>query len=67
MTLKEKQAYVENMEKERETLIERIGELSAKRSSYIAKSLEEERGEDSFDEVVQRLIEEQASDKGIRY
>jgi hypothetical protein len=67
MTLKEKQAYLKEMEEEREILMQQIGELSAKRSSYIAKKLEEETGEDSFDEVVQRFIEEQASDKGIRY
>ncbi|MCK4925265.1 MAG: hypothetical protein KAS61_09835, partial [Spirochaetes bacterium] len=67
MTLKEKQAYLDEKEEERDTLMQQIGELSAKRSSYIAKKLEEETGGDSFDEVVQRFIEEQASEKGIHY
>jgi hypothetical protein len=67
MTLKEKQAYLKEMEEEREILMQHIGELSAMRSSYIAKKLEANSGEDSFDEVVQRFIEEQASEKGIRY
>jgi hypothetical protein len=67
MTLEEKEVYLKDMEKEREMLMQKIGELSAKRSSYIEKKLSEEAGEDSFDEVVQRFIEEQASDKGIRY
>ena len=67
MTLKEKQAYLKEMEEERGILMQQIAELSAKRSSYIVEKLEEETGGDSFDEVVQRFIEEQASDKGIRY
>lgn len=67
MTLKEKQAYLDEKEEERDTLMQQIGELSVKRSSYIAKKLEEETGGDSFDEVVQWFIEEQASEKGIHY
>jgi len=67
MTLKEKRSYLKKVGKEREALMGQIAELSAKRSSYIAKKLMEQGGDDSFDEVVQRFIEEQASDKGIYY
>ena len=67
MSLKEKKSYLNRVEREREALMNQIAELSAKRSSYIAKKLSEQGEDDSFDEVVLRFIEEQASDKGIRY
>ena len=67
MTQKEKENYVKQVEKKRRVLMEQIAELSGKRSSYIAQKIAETGAEDSFDEVVQRVIEEQASDKGIRY
>ena len=67
MTLKEKKSYLKRVQKEREALMGQIAELSAKRSAYIAEIVAEQGGDDSFDEVVQRFIEEQASDKGIHY
>ncbi len=67
MTLKEKRAYLKEIEEEREVLMRKIGELSAERASFIEQKLEEETEGDSFDEVVQRFIEEQAADKGIHY
>ena len=67
MTLKEKRAYLKEIEEEREVLMRKIGELSAKRASLIEQKLEEETEGDSFDEVVQRFIEVQAADKGIHY
>ena len=68
MSLKEKERYLQEVQNRREALIKQIAELSLKRSSYISNKLMETTGEgDSFDEVVQRFIEEQASDKGIYY
>jgi hypothetical protein len=67
MTTKEKRRYLQGIEREREALMAQIAELAGKRSTYIAEQLADTGEEDSFDEVVQRVIEEQASDKGITY
>jgi hypothetical protein len=67
MTMKEKRRYLQDTEREREALMAQIAELVAKRSSYITEQLADTGEEDAFDKVVQRVIEEQASDKGIVY
>jgi len=63
----EKKAYLEGIELERETLKSQIAKLGEQRTNYINERLKESGGEDSFDEVVQRFIEEQAAEKGIHY
>jgi hypothetical protein len=67
MSMDEKKAYLEEIELERETLKSQIAKLGEQRTNYINERLKESGGEDSFDEVVQRFIEEQAAEKGIHY
>jgi len=67
LSLEEKRAYLADVEQKREDLMKRIAALSAERGSYIDAYLRESPGDDSFDEVVQRVIEEQAAGKGITY
>jgi hypothetical protein len=67
MSMDEKETYLEGIEQRRESLKSKITKLSEKRTNYINEELKESAGEDSFDEVVQRFIEEQAADKGISY
>ncbi|UCB45360.1 MAG: VWA domain-containing protein [Spirochaetota bacterium] len=67
MSLKDKRKYLEQKKSERETIMQKIDELSGKRSVYIEQKLKEAPGQDSFDETVARIIEKQASKKGISY
>jgi hypothetical protein len=67
MTKKERLDYLKKKEEERAKLRNRIAELSERRASYIGEKLADGAEDDSFDEVVQRFIEEQAEEKGIRY
>ncbi len=67
LSLDEKKAYLEGIKQERETIKSQIAKLSEKRTTYINERVKESAGEDSFDEVVQRFIEEQAAEKGIHY
>ncbi len=68
MSLKERQGHLAKKEEERKRLKVKIEDLSKKRSAYILKKLKETGDDkDSFDEIVQEVIKEQASKKGIRY
>ena len=65
--MKEKRAFLAQKEQERAEVMKQITNLSEKRSDYIAKKLKTEPDHDSFDETVKRIIERQASEKGISY
>jgi hypothetical protein len=67
MSLKDKKKYIEQKQKERDKIMQRIEELSVKRSSYVENKLREAPVQDSFDEAVASIIEKQALKKGISY
>ena len=68
MSRKERQGHLAKKEEERKRLKVKIEELTKKRSAYILKKLKETGSDkDSFDKIVQEVIKEQASRKGIRY
>ena len=68
MSLKEKESYLANKEKERESIQAKIEKLSKKRAAYIAAELKKQpEKRDSFDIVVQKFIKTQAARKGIAY
>lgn len=67
MSLAQQKQYLAKKEKERSTIKAKIAKLSIKRATYIAAELKKNPKKDSFDEVVQRIIEEQAAKKGIDY
>lgn len=67
MSLEEKLDYLDAKEKERMELKARIAKLNRERSDYIAVLIKENLKGDSFDESVQEMIKEQASEVGIRY
>jgi len=67
MSLQQKRDYLAAKEKERQKIKAKIGKLSIKRDGYITEKLKETPDHDSFDEVVQEIIEYQAEGKGITY
>jgi hypothetical protein len=67
MSLRDKKKYLKQKEQEREKIMQKIDELSGKRSMYIEQRLREAPGQDSFDEAVAGIIEKQAAKKGISY
>jgi Mg-chelatase subunit ChlD len=67
MDLAGKRSYLSKVEMERKGLLRRIETLSGKRAAFIDQQLREHAADESFDEVVQLFIEEQAAEKGITY
>jgi hypothetical protein len=67
LTDREKEEYVREMKKTRDRVLAQIAELSRKRDAYIAEALKDLGEGDGFDEVVNRLIQEQGASKGIAY
>jgi Mg-chelatase subunit ChlD len=67
MSVRERTEYLEKKEEERGKILAQIKKLSRDREVYIQAQLEENKTQDSFDEVVQKFIEKQARDKGIIY
>lgn len=65
MTMSERKAYLEKKSKEREEIRKMILELSKKRQDFIKKTLENKGTRDSFDQVVEKALREQAAKKGI--
>ncbi|MDP6958752.1 MAG: hypothetical protein QF645_08060 [Planctomycetota bacterium] len=65
MTMSERKAYLEKKSKEREEVRKMILELSKKRQDFIKKALENKGTRDSFDQVVEKALREQAAKKGI--
>ncbi len=70
MTVKEQEAYLAKIEKERQELNTRAVELDKKRSAYIAQKLREQgknQARDSFDGQVLRILQRQAVRANIHY
>jgi hypothetical protein len=67
MNPKERAAYLAKKEAERARLAKEIEKLSAQRNAFIEQQLEAAPTRDSFDSVVQAIVEAQAARKGISY
>jgi Mg-chelatase subunit ChlD len=68
MTPKERKAFLEKVEKQREQLRARALELDKKRSDYIQKELaKNKKGKDGFDEQVLDTLRKQAKRVGVAY
>ena len=63
----ERQAWADKKVKEREEVKRQIKDLSAKRDAYLKAELGKRAHADGFDEVVNKAIEAQAKDFGIKY
>lgn len=67
MSIKERKSYLKEKEAEREKIKSKIKLLSKKRNTYIKSERKKSPSKDSFDSVVEKLIEKQARKKGIKY
>jgi Mg-chelatase subunit ChlD len=70
LTLKEQKAYLEKLDKERQQLTQKAGELAKKRAAFIAQKQAEQTknaGRDSFDNQVLQVLQRQAARVQIRY
>jgi len=67
MDLTQQEEYLAQKEKERVILKAKIQKINKKRAAYIAEELKKSPTKDSFDDVVQEFIKEQAAEKHIRY
>lgn len=63
MTVQERKAYIDKMEKERSRLQTRINKLNDERSKYIAKKMLENKNDNTLDAVMIKTIREQAKQK----
>ena len=70
LTLKEQKTYLEKIDKERQQLTQKAGELAKKRAAFIAQKQAEQTknaGRDSFDNQVLQVLQRQAARVQIRY
>ena len=65
--VEERQAWADKKVKERDEVQRQIKDLSAKRDAYLKAELGKRAHADGFDEVVNKAIEAQAKDFGIKY
>ena len=67
MTIQERKDYLDKMEKERETIQEKINKLNDERSKYVAQKMLENKNENTLDAVMIKTIREQAAQKNYRF
>ena len=65
MTMPERKAHLEKKSKEREEIREKVKDLSQKRQNFIKNELKKLGTGDSFDQVVEKALREQAAKKGL--
>lgn len=63
MTMQERKAYVDKMEKERSRIQNKINKLNDERSKYVAKKMNENNKDNTLDAVMIKTIREQAQKK----
>jgi hypothetical protein len=63
MSVQERKAYVDKMEKEREQIQNKINKLNDDRSKYVAKKMLENKNDNTLDAVMIKTIREQAKNK----
>jgi len=70
MSLKEQREHLDKLDKKRQTLLKKAGELDRRRGDFIAKKLaadQKGRARDSFDNQVLQIIQRQARRVNIEY
>ena len=67
MSVQERKAYVDKMEKEREQIQNKINKLNDERSKYIAQKMLENKGDNTLDVVMIKTIREQAKQKNYKF
>ncbi len=65
MTMPERKAHLEKKSKEREEIREKVKDLSQKRQNFIKNELKKLGTGNSFDQVVEKALREQAAKKGL--
>jgi hypothetical protein len=67
MTVQERKAYVDKMEKDREQIQNQINKLNDERSKYIAQKMLQNKNENTLDAVMIKTIREQAKQKNYKF
>ena len=67
MSVNERKAYVDKMEKERAQIQGKINKLNEERSKYVAKKMHENNKENTLDAVMIKTIREQAQKKNYSF
>lgn len=67
MSVQERKAYVDKMEKERAQIQSKINKLNDERSKYIAQKMLENKNENTLDAVMIKTIREQAKEKNYKF
>ena len=67
MTMQERKAYVDKMEKEREKIQNKINQLNDERSKYITQKMIENQTDNTLDAVMIKTIREQAKEKNYSF
>ncbi len=67
MSVQERKAYIDKMEKEREQIQSKINKLNDERSKYVAQKMLENKNENTLDAVMIKTIREQAKQKNYKF
>ncbi len=67
MTVKERKAYIDKMEKERDQIQDKINNLNDERSKFVAKKMLENKTDNTLDAVMIKTIREQAKQKNYKF
>ena len=67
MTVQERKAYLDKMEKEREVIQNKINKLNDERSKYIAQKMLDDPNDNTLDAVMIKTIREQAKQKNYKF
>lgn len=67
MTVQERKAYLDKMEKEREVIQNKINKLNDERSKFIAKKMLDNKNDNTLDAVMIKTIREQAKQKNYKF
>jgi HD superfamily phosphohydrolase YqeK len=63
MSVQERKAYIDKMEKDRAQIQDKINKLNDERSKYVAQKMLENKNENTLDAVMIKTIREQAKKK----
>lgn len=67
MSVQERKAYIDKMEKERESIQKKINKLNEDRSKYVAQKMLENKNNNTLDAVMIKTIREQAKQKNYSF
>ncbi|MCJ7554486.1 MAG: VWA domain-containing protein [Ignavibacteriaceae bacterium] len=67
MSVQERKAYLDKMEKEREVIQNKINKLNDERSKYIAQKMLDDKNDNTLDAVMIKTIREQAKQKNYKF